>query len=29
VTLATLSADFHDRLVAHGGSLDLEKVHAS
>jgi DNA-binding IscR family transcriptional regulator len=29
VTLAMLSADFHDRLVARGGSLDLEKVHAS
>ena len=29
VTLATLSADFHDRLVARGGPHDLEDVHAS
>ena len=29
VTLAMLSADFHDRLVARGGSRDLEDVHAS
>jgi DNA-binding IscR family transcriptional regulator len=29
VTLAALSADFHDRLVARGGSHDLENVHAS
>jgi DNA-binding IscR family transcriptional regulator len=29
VTLAMLSADFHDRLVARGGSHDLEDVHAS
>jgi DNA-binding IscR family transcriptional regulator len=29
VTLAMLSADFHDRLVARGGSHDLENVHAS
>jgi DNA-binding IscR family transcriptional regulator len=29
VTLAVLSADFHDRLVARGGSHDLENVHAS
>jgi DNA-binding IscR family transcriptional regulator len=29
VTLAALSADFHDRLVARGGSHDLEHVHAS
>ncbi len=29
VTLATLSRDFHDRLVARGGSHDLENVHAS
>ena len=29
VTLATLSADFHKRLVARGGSYDLEKIHAS
>jgi Rrf2 family protein len=29
VTLAMLSADFHDRLVARGGSVDLEKAHAS
>jgi DNA-binding IscR family transcriptional regulator len=28
VTLAGLSADFHDRLVARGGSHDLENVHA-
>ena len=28
VTLAMLSADIHDRLVARGGSHDLEKVHA-
>ena len=28
VTLAKLSADFHDRLVTRGGSHDLEKVHA-
>jgi DNA-binding IscR family transcriptional regulator len=29
VTLAALSADFHHRLVARGGSDDLENVHAS
>ena len=29
VTLAALRADFHDRLVARGGSHDLENVHAS
>ena len=29
VTLAMLSADFHDRLLARGGSHDLESVHAS
>jgi DNA-binding IscR family transcriptional regulator len=29
VTLAMLSADFHDRLVARGGSHDLEDVHAT
>lgn len=29
VTLAMLSADFHDRLVARGGSHDLEDAHAS
>jgi DNA-binding IscR family transcriptional regulator len=29
VTLATLSADFHARLVARSGSHDLEHVHAS
>ena len=29
VTLAVLSADFHDRLVARGGSHSLENVHAS
>jgi len=29
VTLAMLSADFHDRLVARGGTHDLEHVHAS
>ena len=29
VTLGMLSADFHERLVARGGSHDLEKVHAS
>lgn len=29
VTLAVLSADFHARLAAHGGSHDLENVHAS
>jgi DNA-binding IscR family transcriptional regulator len=29
VTLATLSADFHDRLVARGGSHDPEHAHAS
>jgi Rrf2 family protein len=29
VTLATLSADFHRRLVARGGFHHLEKVHAS
>lgn len=29
VTLSMLSADFHERLVARGGSHDLEKVHAS
>jgi DNA-binding IscR family transcriptional regulator len=29
VTLAMLSADFHDRLVSRGGSHDLETVHAS
>ena len=29
VTLAMLSADFHDRLVARGGSHDLEHAHAS
>ena len=29
VTLAVLSADFHARLVARGGSHDLEHVHAS
>ncbi|QCI67962.1 RrF2 family transcriptional regulator [Phreatobacter stygius] len=29
VTLAMLSADFHDRLVARGGSHDLATVHGS
>ncbi|TWS98346.1 Rrf2 family transcriptional regulator [Reyranella sp. CPCC 100927] len=29
VTLAMLSADFHDRLVARGGAHRLEKIHAS
>lgn len=29
VTLAMLSVDFHDRLVARGGSHKLEAVHAS
>ena len=29
VTLAALSGDFHHRLVARGGSQDLETVHAS
>ncbi|HEV8577700.1 MAG TPA: Rrf2 family transcriptional regulator [Thermoanaerobaculia bacterium] len=29
VTLAMLSADFHERLVARGGSHHLETVHAS
>jgi len=29
VTLAMLSADFHDRLVARGGPHRLEKVHAA
>ncbi len=29
VTLAMLKADLHDRLVARGGSHDLETVHAS
>jgi DNA-binding IscR family transcriptional regulator len=29
VTLARLSADFHDRLIARGGSHDLESIHAS
>jgi DNA-binding IscR family transcriptional regulator len=29
VTLARLSADFHARLVARGGSHDLESIHAS
>ena len=29
VTLAMLSADFHRRLVARGGSNDLETAHAS
>lgn len=29
VTLAMLSADFHARLVARGGSHDMEKAHAS
>jgi len=29
VTLAMLSADFHDRLAARGGSHDLESAHAS
>lgn len=29
VTLAMLSADFHDRLVTRGGAHDLESVHAS
>jgi Rrf2 family protein len=29
VTLAMLSADFHRRLVARGGSHDLETAHAS
>lgn len=28
VTLATLSADFHNRLVTHGGPRELENVHA-
>lgn len=28
VTLAMLSADFHDRLVARGGTHDLEQIHA-
>jgi DNA-binding IscR family transcriptional regulator len=28
VTLATLSADFHDRLVTRGGPHELESVHA-
>lgn len=27
VTLAMLSADFHDRLVARGGTHDLEQIH--
>lgn len=29
VTLAMLSADFHDRFVTRGGAHDLESVHAS
>ena len=29
VTLAALSADFHDRLLARGGAQDLETAHAS
>ena len=29
VTLAMLSADFHDRLVARGGSHELENIHAA
>ena len=29
VTLAMLSADFHDRLIAQGETHDLEKAHAS
>lgn len=29
VTLARLSADFHDRLAAHAQSCDLETVHAA
>lgn len=29
ITLAMLSADFHDRLVARGETHDLEKAHAS
>lgn len=29
VTLAMLSADFHDRLIARGSSHDLKNVHAS
>lgn len=29
VTLAMLSADFHDRLISRGGRHDLETVHAS
>jgi hypothetical protein len=29
VTLAALSADFHNRRIARGGSHDLERVHAS
>lgn len=29
VTLARLSADFHDRLVARGGCHDLESIHAA
>jgi len=29
VTLATLSADFHARMVARGASADLETVHAA
>ncbi len=29
VTLARLSADFHGRLAARGGSHDLEHAHAS
>ena len=28
ITLAMLSADFHNRLMAHGGSHDWEMVHA-
>ncbi|MET4897082.1 Rrf2 family transcriptional regulator [Sphingomonadaceae bacterium jetA1] len=29
ITLAELSADFHDRMVASGKSIDLETVHAA
>lgn len=28
ITLADLSADFHDRLTAHGGTQDQETIHA-
>jgi DNA-binding IscR family transcriptional regulator len=29
VTVAAISADFHDRLAAHGGKLDKESSHAA